>query len=140
MGSKTNELIVIIDDSEMDIFLLKHLLGNLKLAKKIETFSNALHAYHYFHQLVKEKSAFPELIFLDINMPEMTGFEFLKAFKSLPSSNTRKTKFILVSSSDAEEDIKKSGRYREVIRYLIKPVSKLDFIDLDQNAEESKKT
>ena len=55
-------------------------------------------------------------------MPGMSGFQFLEAFKKLPSHIVDKCKFIIASSSGDPIEIKKAGQYQNVIKYLIKPI------------------
>ncbi|MFN3405561.1 MAG: response regulator, partial [Cytophagaceae bacterium] len=75
---------------------------------------------------LKMEDEIPEKIYLDLNMPHMNGYEFLDIFNQLPIH--WKVKIIIVTSSNATEDIEKSAEYKNVINYMVKPVHKDDII------------
>jgi excisionase family DNA binding protein len=103
--------ILIVDDDQDIVDLLK--LNLSKIGFKIETASNGIEAGT---RVVEFK---PDLILLDIMMPEMDGLEALKQFKSM--NYTKKTPIIILSSVDEEKVIKKAYKYGAA-SYLTKPV------------------
>ncbi len=125
--------VVIIDDSDTDIMLLEKILLSINYADNIVSFSTPREAYKYFEDIVQEGSVekMPAVIFLDLNMPVMSGFQFLDSFNKFPKEITENTKFVVVSSSDSTTDIQRSRKYDNVIKYMIKPVSDVDFLDDD---------
>lgn len=64
----------------------------------------------------------PDVIFLDINMPIMNGWQFLDEFKKMQNSIDKNITIYLVSSSFDDRDISRSKDYAEVTDYIIKPV------------------
>ena len=109
----------------MDLYLCKTILGSLNYAKSIITYTNPGEALKYFKQLDLEKDI-PELVFLDINMPIMNGFDFLKEVDSLHEKIKTKVKYYVISSSEDLEDIEKINAYPNIIKYLYKPLKKAD--------------
>lgn len=109
---------LIIDDSEMDIMLNKMILQNTNFAEKVLSADSACSAL----QLLQQEADFPEVIFLDINMPGMDGFEFLEKFESLPNDRRKGCKIAIISSSEDLEDIEKAKEFTSVIKYLVKPL------------------
>jgi len=69
-------------------------------------------------------SQLPDIIFLDINMPVMNGWEFLEEFQSFSASLSHPIKIYLVSSSVDESDINKSKKYPAITDYVIKPLNR----------------
>lgn len=70
-----------------------------------------------------DAGSLPDIILLDINMPILDGWEFIKEFKKIKSDINKKISIYIVSSSIASDDIKKAASYTEVIKYLSKPLS-----------------
>jgi response regulator RpfG family c-di-GMP phosphodiesterase len=114
--------VFIIDDSEMDNMLNKMILEVADYSTNIATFSYPGSALQYLKN-IKSTEEVPDLIYLDINMPEMDGFEFMEEFEKLPSKVSRFTKVIIISSSDDPIDIEKASRYKSIVKYLKKPLN-----------------
>ncbi|MBX9852738.1 MAG: response regulator [Cytophagaceae bacterium] len=123
--------VMIIDDSEMDTFLNKMILQTLNFSEEILTFTNPIHALEYFQKLSREENQprnIPEIVFLDINMPIMSGFVFLEEFGKLPQKITSGVKFFMISSSEDPEDIEKTRKHPNIIKYLNKPLDKKELL------------
>jgi CheY-like chemotaxis protein len=86
--------ILLVDDDYVNNFLTERLLRRSNIAREIKAVRNGEEALTY---LSEEKNKFPELILLDINMPEMDGIGFLKNFKNMVLD--RKVRVILLSGS-----------------------------------------
>jgi CheY-like chemotaxis protein len=119
-------LVLIIDDSEMDNFLNKTILETMNYCDKVITYTNPANALQYLKSTIQENnpSQIPNLVFLDINMPLMTGFEFLDEFLKLPQELLSGVKFYMISSSEDPEDVEKTKKYKQIIKYLNKPLDK----------------
>jgi two-component SAPR family response regulator len=117
--------VMIIDDSEMDIMFLKQTLNHVNYANYFSTFKNPFTALAFMKTCV----TLPDLIFVDLNMPGMNGFEFIEHFTK---EFDCQTKFIIISSSNDKSNIEKSARYPNIIQYIVKPIDKVDIIQLNQ--------
>jgi CheY-like chemotaxis protein len=93
-------------------------------SKEIVTAKNGEEALKYFYTLKTTHSNKPQLIFLDLNMPVMGGWEFLDSFSTKDYSDYNETKVIILSSTIDPEDLEKSKKYSMVIDFLSKPISK----------------
>jgi len=120
--------VMIIDDNEIDLFVIQRTLENLNYSDIITAYRSPLKAMQFFEKIdqTKEYERLPEIILLDIIMPGMTGFEFLDKFSNLSKEIKERTKFIIVTSSDYSQDKKKSEDYDNVIKYVVKPLSQDD--------------
>jgi CheY-like chemotaxis protein len=108
--------ILLVDDDAAANYLSKELLESLNAAKEIETAENCLRAL----ELLKQTDC-ADVIFLDIKMPGLDGFDFLEKLKSLALS--KKVKVIMLTSSVRPEDKLKAFTYRAVIDYFEKPLT-----------------
>ena len=120
------DLLLCVDDDSITIMLSKMVLTRTAYAKEIVTAHNGEEALEYLDHLISTNATVkPSLIFLDLNMPVMGGWEFLDAFaepkylKVFPECKV----FVLYSTIDPE-DIEKSKSYSMVLDFMAKPISK----------------
>ncbi|MBO9699139.1 MAG: response regulator [Sporocytophaga sp.] len=117
------ESVMIIDDNEMDNLLNKIILEKYNYSQNIQLYNSPTVAI----KDLTEGKITPDAIFVDINMPEMTGFEFVEAFEKIERPELLKSKLFIISSSDDKQDIRKAFSFKSVSKYLTKP---LDIIQL----------
>jgi len=119
---KPTDKICLIDDDEIYIFLMKKSFIAMGVNNEVLSFLNGADAIEELIKLKNNDEILPSIILLDINMPIMDGWEFLKEFRKLHSNISQKIKVYIVSSSIANEDIEKSKTFPEIVDYLTKPV------------------
>ena len=107
--------VLLVDDDATANYLSKELLERMHAANEIETAENSLRAL----KLITQSS--PDVIFLDIRMPGIDGFDFLERLKTLALEN--KIKVVMLTSSMRPEDRLKAFSYKAVIEYLEKPLT-----------------
>lgn len=132
-----NEIsIMIIDDDEVDRYLLQRQLKDCQLSLNIFEKSDGQEAIDFFLEYSKQQSNFPELyppliIFLDINMPRMDGLSFLETFKAIEDQiNVKPIVIMMFTSSEDAGDKDKAFSYDLVKDFLIK--GKFDFKELKE--------
>ncbi|AEV31937.1 Response regulator receiver domain protein [Owenweeksia hongkongensis DSM 17368] len=115
-------IICLIDDDDIYQFTFtKGLKGN-KIAKRILVFSDGEEAIDFMLDNVSNPEALPDVIFLDINMPVMDGWEFLEEFVELKPKVGKEITIYMVSSSVDPADVDRAKAISDVSDYLIKPV------------------
>jgi len=114
---------MIVDDSKMDLMLNQIILESENYAKSILVYSSATEAMKYLYEAEQGKKSFPEILFLDLNMPVLSGFDILNKINTFTSPQSRGCKIYVLSSSDDEEDIARLKTYKNEITYLSKPLN-----------------
>ena len=120
--------ILCVDDDPITLMLCKKVITKASFSNEIITLQNGEEALNHFNTLKhtnnKDKSITrPQLIFLDLNMPVMGGWEFLDHFINPEFSEFNTIKIVILSSTIDPEDMKKSKKYPMVIDFLPKPIS-----------------
>ena len=119
--------ILCVDDDSITLMLCKKVITKAEFSEQIDTALNGEKALTYLENLIEEEKdeiVFPELIFLDLNMPVMNGWEFLDAYLENGYYKTyTNTKVIVLSSTIDPKDIEKSKTYPMVMSFLSKPIS-----------------
>lgn len=122
------DTILFIDDDPITLMLCKMVISKSSFSKVIATATNGEEALQYFNKLKQADEntnlALPQLIFLDLNMPVMGGWEFLDSFSTAEYALYNNTKVIILSSTIDPADLEKSSKYPMVIDFLSKPISK----------------
>jgi CheY-like chemotaxis protein len=112
--------ILVVDDDENWCFISKRMLSKASMGKEIITAKNGLEALNKLQQYAANGEKLPELIFLDIKMPVMDGFEFLEELSSLDNLNLSDTKIFICSSSLHPKDQERAAQHA-VAGFLSKP-------------------
>ncbi|MFT5244094.1 MAG: CheY-like chemotaxis protein [Psychroserpens sp.] len=124
------DLILCVDDDPITLMLCKKVIGKTLFSNEIITAQNGEKAIQYFDEIKKSiaegiSHKLPQLIFLDLNMPVMGGWEFLECFSSSEYSDFNNIKVVILSSTIDPEDFEKSKKYPMVIDFISKPLTGL---------------
>jgi response regulator of citrate/malate metabolism len=114
----------IIDDDPMASFYIKRLAELGELASIITIYDKAQWAIDYLLHHKKSTQHLPDLILLDIYMPEMDGWDFLKKYAEIREQMAKRIDIYLISSSNHARDVQKANSFEDVKAYLQKPVTK----------------
>lgn len=140
---KKIECILLVDDSVSTNFYNKKLIENVGAADQVHEAENGMIALDYICKRGKFEGDFPipNIIFLDINMPKMNGFEFLEAYTKLNINSKLKTLIIFLTTSNWTKDKLKAIESGLVHDFLEKPLTKenlkkiTQFYNRDNNIE-----
>ena len=127
--------VCVIDDDDIYQFLLKKELKHTNLVDKIQVFTDGQKAIDYFIENKKSIELLPDVIFLDINMQIMNGWQSLEQFKQIQPKIAKEITIYLVSSSFDDRDINRSKEYTEVTDYIIKPVKRSNLLTVLREIE-----
>lgn len=119
------EQILCVDDDPITLMLCKKVIERASFSAEIITAQNGEEALHFFNELKysKNKAKKPQLIFLDLNMPVMGGWEFLDHFSTVDYEEFSSIKVVVLSSTINPEDLDKAKQYTVVIDFLSKPIT-----------------
>jgi CheY-like chemotaxis protein len=119
MKKKLN-CILLVDDDHEDNFFHEIIIKKMNITNSIQVARNGLEALDF---LKKENQVIPELIFLDVNMPKMNGWEFLEEYRHLNANQKAKITIVMLTTSANPDDIKKAEEIADVHGYRSKPLS-----------------
>jgi two-component system, NarL family, nitrate/nitrite response regulator NarL len=122
------DTVFLIDDSEIDLFIQKRFLEVCEFSENLVMFRSADEAFTSLRGATAKEA--PDVIFLDLNMPESDGFYFLENFMKLSPPVLDKSKIVVLSSSESSKDRDYAFSFPNVIHFIPKPLKQSDIEDL----------
>lgn len=110
---------LLIDDNYIDNFVTRRILESSNFAENIIVQQSATDAI----DAIREGSIKPDVIFLDLRMPLMNGFEFLQEYDKLKEQDKTAAKIFMLSSSLDPVDVKRSGQNKYITQFIHKPLT-----------------
>lgn len=124
------EKVCVIDDDDIYQYLLKKELKSTNIVDNTVVFSDGAKAMEFMRNAQDSPESLPDVIFLDVNMPIMNGWEFLDAFIQLRPNLSKEIIVLIVSSSFDQRDLEKAAAYSEISDYIVKPVTRTRLISV----------
>jgi CheY-like chemotaxis protein len=122
------EKVMIIDDNTTDLYVCSRMITKNNFGEKVLKYSVATDALKYLRDNQDHFSELPQIIFVDIYMPIMSGFEFMEAYNKLSPKLKNHCKVYIISSTIDSEDIVRSRTDINVVSFQVKPITK-EFLD-----------
>lgn len=121
MVSTCADIVLLVDDNDIDLFINKKVLEFNNFSKKTIALTSVKEALEYLKNA--DQATLPQLIFLDLNMPVLDGFDFLNEYSGLPEDIINNTSVIILTSSNNPNDKDKVELKSEVLYFLSKPLN-----------------
>ncbi len=122
MTPRFNKLMV-IDDNQFDCYITAKLITNINLTNEVLEFNSAELALQYLVENQNDPTMLPEIIFLDIYMPIMDGFDFINMFKLLSETVINHCELCIVSTTVDDYHIYKAKIDESIRLFTSKPIS-----------------
>ncbi|MBS1529165.1 MAG: response regulator [Bacteroidetes bacterium] len=119
--------LVIIDDDPIHHKIVQYMLTKNELSKETTYAFDGRLVLDYLEENKNKITTLPDYIFLDLYMPNSSGWDFLNRFQEISKSLRKEIKIFVVSSSIFQMDINRTKNYPFVAQYITKPLMKTVF-------------
>jgi CheY-like chemotaxis protein len=123
-------IISIVDDDEVHQFTTTRTIQTSGVACEVLTFSDGEEAIDFLTTTSEDPDKLPDIIFLDINMPIMDGWQFLEAYIAIKPKMGKKITIYMISSSVDPADTERAKAISELSDYIVKPITPERFKEL----------
>jgi len=128
--------IFLIDDDPVFVYLTRKIIGMTRYSCEISEFADGELAIVYLNEACDKLELLPDIILLDLSMPVMDGWEFLKQYSLIRPRLKKDISLFIVSSSISPQEVERSKTFRAVSDFLVKPLGKAKIVDIINSCEE----
>ncbi len=125
--------VLLVDDSIDDNFIHTRLLRRTGFTSHVEVMKDGLDALAYLRGLAEGAPGAgeaPQVVFLDLRMPRLDGFEFLAEYEKLPADFRRRVVMVVLTSSLLTADRDRASGLTSRLHYLVKPLTRQQLEEL----------
>jgi CheY-like chemotaxis protein len=129
----------IVDDDLIYRFTMIKALESIKSPMDIMVFSDGEKAINFMLDNLDQESEFPDVIFLDVDMPVMDGFQFMEEFIKIKPRVGKSIIIYMVSSSIDPVDIERANNISAISDYIVKPIGLTRLKEIMENILDERK-
>lgn len=120
--------VMLIDDNEIDNFINQKMIEGCNFADKVYVHTSGRSAIEFLQNIERNdefpRELIPQIIFLDISMPMMDGFQFVDEFLKLGNGIKEGVKIMMLTSSINPMDHQRSTTISAIVNYMNKPLTR----------------
>lgn len=140
-NKKIQNTVILVDDSSIDNFVNTKIITRYQFADEVVLFTKSKKALAFILALNSgPEKDIPGVLFWDLDMPEIDGFEFLSAFNLVGEKVKKNMKIVILTSSSNPADIEKCNKFDSVIAFFHKPLIKDNLETIEKLLSGTKKT
>ena len=118
---------MLIDDNEIDNLINEKMIEGCNFAERVYVYTSGKGALEYLKNLERDKTInkdlVPDIIFLDINMPVMDGFQFIEEYKKLDNYEKHRSIIVMLTTSINPSDREVSEKDKAILKFINKPLN-----------------
>lgn len=122
--------VAVVDDDKIFQLITNKTLSTITEVDRVQQFYNGEEALIYLQENAGMPDKLPDVILLDINMPVVDGWSFLKDYADIHDQLSKSISIYMVSSSIDPKDIERAGSTPMVREYIIKPIAKDKLVEV----------
>lgn len=124
--------VLLVEDDPITVMVCDRIIKMNDFATGVQSMQNGAEALQYLKTMAaKPGASLPDLIFLDINMPVMNGWDFLHEFQNISEQLPSQPRILILSSTVDPEDYKKAGEFSVVEGFISKPLTGNDLAKIN---------
>lgn len=117
---KTFRKVLLVDDDDIVNSINSVIIKHAKFASEVESVNNVPHAIEFLSK-TKNSEEKPDVVFLDLNMPDHDGWDFIEEYEKLGMNGA--TKIIMLTSSISAKDEERASSSNQITAFISKPLS-----------------
>ncbi len=115
--------ILLVEDDPITVMVCDRIIKMSGFSDAVQSKQNGQDAIDHLKEIIEADKLVPDIIFLDINMPVMNGWDFLQEFESLKQQLKTSPRIFILSSTVDPEDYKKAAEFSTVEGFISKPLT-----------------
>ncbi len=120
--------VMVIDDSAVDLFIASHIINKANFSQRLLVYRTAPEALEYLNANQGDTHLLPDIIFLDIYMPIVDGFDFMDAYDKLSPTLKGHCKVFMLSSTTDRAEVVQVLERENVQGFVEKPIT-IEFLE-----------